>query len=168
MPKNINIRKMQESDILDIIPFLKEEKINFFTNTTLNPQKISENLQRYTKNKKWERRIISFWKEQIIWSIILKNIKIDNQRAELWYWIWKDFEWKWYMSQALKLFLEYAFQEKQLERIQAIVREDNIWSIKLLEKLGFVFEWTMRNYKKKNNKFYNFHLYSILKSDFIK
>ena len=70
------------------------------------------------------------------------------------------------MTESLLLLLNYIFTILKLERIEAWIRIDNSSSIKLVEKLWFIHEWTARSYKIIWNKKYDFYLYGLLKTDF--
>ena len=51
-----------------------------------------------------------------------------------------------YMTSALKLSIEYMFNEKNIHRIMANYLPDNTASARVLEKLGFIIEGTAKKY----------------------
>lgn len=74
-----------------------------------------------------------------------------------------------YASEMLKALLEYAFSEAfpfYLNRIEALILPHNAASIKLVQKLGFVYEGEMRDKCFWNGGFHNMSLYSLLRRDF--
>jgi ribosomal-protein-alanine N-acetyltransferase len=95
----------------------------------------------------------------------LKNISQKHQRADIGYRIGANYEWKWYMTEILSCFCEYVFSEKEIQRIQARIREDNSASIKLAENIWFIYEGKARNFMKKNGIFYDFLLYGLIKKE---
>ena len=76
----------------------------------------------------------------------------------------KDFWNKGYAKEALLDLLAFAFKERGLNRVSALVLEDNIASIRMLEKCGYIQEGVMRQSVFKNGKFKNQVIMSILKN----
>lgn len=75
---------------------------------------------------------------------------------------------KGYGSEAYRLLLDYVFNERNLNRAQAYVLENNIASLKMHQKVGYQIEGTLRQSTFKNGKYRNQVLLSILKEDFVK
>lgn len=74
---------------------------------------------------------------------------------------------KGYAGEALKLILQFVFKERGLNRIEALVLEDNIQSLKMFKKLGYQQDGILRQSVYKNGEFKNQVVLSILASDFI-
>ncbi len=73
-----------------------------------------------------------------IGNIKIGNINTQHSYAELGIIIGIKEEWgKGYASEALKLAIEYAFDQLKLYKLIADVYENNIGSIKALQKVGF-------------------------------
>ena len=66
------------------------------------------------------------------------------------------------MTEALKSVLEFGFNELNLHRVQALVADWNIASIKLLAKYGFFKEGTMREDYRGDDKNEDSDCYSLL------
>jgi len=77
----------------------------------------------------------------------------------------KDWQGKGNATKALRLLLEYGFNELRLYRIFATIFEYNEKSIKFFEKNGFKFEGKHRGARFWNGKYYNEHMYSILSNE---
>ena len=71
-----------------------------------------------------------------------------------------------YGTAAMHLLLNYAFNHKNLRRIEAIVLEDNIGSCKMHEKLGFKREGLLRESVYKDGVYKNQICYALLKSEY--
>lgn len=71
-----------------------------------------------------------------------------------------------YATEALSKVLEVIFFDLQLHRVQAWVLPNNTPSIRLLERVGFVFEGINRDYLYLHGTWQSHALYSILPSDF--
>ena len=69
---------------------------------------------------------------------------------------------------ALEEILKHAFLNMNLQRVELTVLETNERAIHLYEKVGFVREGTKRKSKYKNGVFYDMHIYSILKDEYLK
>ena len=64
----------------------------------------------------------------------------------------------------MHLLLSYAFNHKNLRRIEALVLEDNILSRKMHEKLGYKQEGILRESVYKEGSYKNQIYYALLKS----
>lgn len=89
----------------------------------------------------------------------------ENAKAEIGYDIAKSFWGKGYASEAIYSLLDYAFSSLKMNRIEAKVEPENVNSIKLLQKLNFTFEGTLRQYERIDGKFNDLNIYSKLMSD---
>ena len=69
-------------------------------------------------------------------------------------------------TEATHLLLDYAFNHKNLRRIEAIVLEDNIGSCKMHEKLGYKREGLLRESVYKDGCYKNQVHYALLKSEY--
>ena len=70
-----------------------------------------------------------------------------------------------YGKEALKLTLEFGFEELNFHRIHLTVLEYNEPAIKLYEKLGFKREGVYREFIHRDGKRYDMYLYGILRSE---
>ena len=71
-----------------------------------------------------------------------------------------------YGTEAMCLLLNYAFNHKNLRRIEAIVLEDNIGSCKMHEKLGYKREGLLRESVYKDGCYKNQVYCALLKSEY--
>jgi [ribosomal protein S5]-alanine N-acetyltransferase len=67
------------------------------------------------------------------------------------------------MTEALAVALHYGFTELNLHRIAALVANDNIPSVKLLQRFGFTKEGTLREDYVVDGKSEDSDCYSLLK-----
>jgi len=72
---------------------------------------------------------------------------------------------KGYGMEALKLTMEFGFQELNFHKIQLTVLEYNQPAIKLYEKLGFKREGVYREFIHRDGIRYDMYLYGILRSE---
>jgi [ribosomal protein S5]-alanine N-acetyltransferase len=74
--------------------------------------------------------------------------------------------WGWgYMTEALRAAVQNGFERMKLNRIEAIVDVKNDSAIRLLEKLDFQREGTLRDYCHLNATFYDQYLFSLLREE---
>lgn len=67
---------------------------------------------------------------------------------------------------AIKMLIDYAFNELNLNCLYANILIYNIASQKLFEKCGFVLEGTLRSRVYKSGKYHDLCSYSLLRSDY--
>ncbi|NLU53662.1 MAG: GNAT family N-acetyltransferase [Clostridiaceae bacterium] len=136
----------------------------------LNIQSAQEFLSEYNRTGFWgleEGRMIIENREGRIVGEILYFKGLDYQSGyEVGYELFnKEDSGKGYVSEALLLFCAYMFSIRPINRIQVNVMEDNIGSIKVVEKCGFTYEGTMRKATFHGGKYHNLRLYSLLREE---
>ena len=88
----------------------------------------------------------------------------DNESCEIGYWILGQFEGHGYMSEAVEL-LEKALFDVGFHRLIIRCDPENSRSRSIPNRLEYVFEGTMRDCKKYDDKFVSFETYSKLNGD---
>src|ERR671911_2805889 len=97
-------------------------------------------------------------------TIGIKEIDYVNKKANIGYWIGKQYQGKGIATECIKLIVNYAFDELKLEEILAYVFLDNKQSIRVLEKNGFVKTPAEANeYHHISNSYRNSLIYTIKK-----
>ena len=116
-------------------------------------------------------------KQMIRWGIELKEsgkligtcgffaFNEDAQKAELGYELGSAYQGKGYMSEALSAALAFLFRESSVNRVEAFVEPPNIASQRLLEKLGFTKEGTLRQYERCRGELIDICIYGMLRCD---
>lgn len=95
----------------------------------------------------------------------LTNLHPVHRRATIGSWIGRPHWGKGLMRETKALFLEFAFGELQLERVQAWVDIDNQRSLYSLEKCGFRREGVARRMVRHGDQFTNQVLLAILRGE---
>lgn len=91
----------------------------------------------------------------------------QHHRAEVGYALNSDeFKNKGFMKEALQKVIEYGFNELDLNRIEALIDENNTPSKKLLHHFGFTREGNLRGHYLVDGVFEDSVLYSLLKSEY--
>ena len=104
--------------------------------------------------------------DKVVGSIgIFRQGNIHRQTAELGYYIAEEYWSKGIMTEAVKQICEYVFAKSDIIRIYAEPFAYNIASCRVLEKVGFQYEGTLRNNAVKNSKVIDMKMYSLLKEE---
>lgn len=93
--------------------------------------------------------------------------RIDDiaSRGEIGYWIRPEDQGKGYATEAAKLGLRYAFDERGLHKVMARVFEGNTPSRRVLEKLGFEEEARLRDHYYIDGEYVDTYLFRLLADD---
>ena len=90
----------------------------------------------------------------------------DHRRAEIGYNLkTDDFKKKGIMTEALKAIIDYGFTTMKLHRIEALVGTENIPSLKLMEKFGFIKEGVLKEHYYIDNTFVDSVLFGKLSQE---
>ena len=108
--------------------------------------------------------IVMRYSQELIGAIGLSINKRFN-RAELGYWVGKEYWNQGYCTEAAKAMLEYGFQELNLHKIYAHRITRNPASGKVIEKIGMIQEGVLREHVIKYDKYEDIISYSVLKSE---
>lgn len=109
--------------------------------------------------------MIELKSNEIIGTCGFNSIDIENAKAEIGYDIAKVYWGRGYAPEGIDALLSYAFETLELNRIEAKVEPANVNSIKVLQKLNFTFEGTLRQYEKSKGNYIDINMYSLLKTD---
>lgn len=73
-----------------------------------------------------------------------------------------------YATEALLRLLEFGWQHMKLNRVEADVVKGNVASMRMLTRLGFRQEGVLRQRLRKGGKYYDVHMFSLLRNEFIR
>ena len=90
-----------------------------------------------------------------------------HQTMELGYWIGESFWGRGYVTEACRAVLAFTFAEYSPERIQARVITGNTASDRVLAKLGFRHEGTLRRSLLRRNIFEDVRMHALLRDEWI-
>jgi RimJ/RimL family protein N-acetyltransferase len=93
--------------------------------------------------------------------------RIDDvaSRAEIGYWIVPGERGNGYATEAARLGIRYAFDERGLRKLMARVFEGNDSSTRILERVGFQQEGCLRDHYYVDGDYVDTYLYSLLVSE---
>lgn len=175
--EKILIRFITESDADSLLSLLKRNQ-DFFNQSS----PIKKDYSAYTIDKQLE--IIQKWKidreadklysfgiflkenQELIGNISLREIRRGPlQSCEIGYVLDQQQNGKGYMTEAIRLIVDFAFLELNLHRIVAEAMPSNIGSIRTLEKAGFKREGIARKLLLINGEWEDHVVLSILSGD---
>lgn len=90
----------------------------------------------------------------------LNDIDDKENKAEIGLWLLPDFWGKGIMKEALPLIADYGFNQLKLNRIEGFVETENINCKKVMSKLDFKHEKTMKDCELKNGKLISLDVYA--------
>lgn len=88
-----------------------------------------------------------------------------HRKIDLGYWLLPAYWGRGIMRRALPPILRHAFTEMNIHRIHADVEPENLASAKLLRKLGFVHEGTLRDVECKSDAYVSLMQFSLIETD---
>lgn len=164
------LNQPQEADIDDLI-LLLNQTTEFFENTLTFPYpykkenaefwiKMSEN--GFENKDAFVFAIRDKKNFKIIGGIGLHGILI-HQKAEIGYWIAKDFWAKGIATEALKAVIDFGFNDLNLNKLYATHYPHNPASGKVMQKCGMVYEARLNQEYCKNGNFLDVIRYCILR-----
>ena len=65
------------------------------------------------------------------------------------------------MTKVIKIIINFSFHHIHINRIEAVTLKENVASVATLEKVGFVHEDTIRNYRHFNGQSYDIEIFAI-------
>lgn len=116
--------------------------------------------------------------EGINWAITLKGnekligiighyrIQPENHRCEIGYMILPEYQGHGIVTEAIKVVLEFGFEDLKMHSIEAVIDPKNKASERVLQKNGFVKEAHILENEFYEGKFWDTVIYSILKRNF--
>ncbi len=111
------------------------------------------------------------------WAVILKHtgecigqaayflVDEHNHFGEIEYCIGTSFQGKGYATEATRAIIDYGFDVIGFNKVQICVRPSNAASNRVIDKCGFTYEGTLRDYFYIDGKYEGRKYYSILKSE---
>ncbi|GAA0313965.1 GNAT family protein [Oceanobacillus sp. FSL W7-1281] len=169
--KRLVLRKMQTSDANALFHIWSDPavaafmNISAFTHESQAIEMINTLNELAETNQAIRYSVIDLKSQEIIGSCGFNAINLENARVEIGYDIAKAHWGNGYAPESIQVLIHEAFENLGINRIEAKVEPANVNSVKVLKKLGFSFEGTLRQYEKVNKGFVDIQMYSLLKSD---
>lgn len=121
----------------------------------------------YDKNDYYRWAIIEKHLGECIGQIAYFLVDSKNHFAEIEYCIGSDFQCKGFATEATKAVIAYGFEKINLHKVQICTKTINKPSKRVIEKCGFTYEGTLRDYFYMNGGYVGRLYYSMLRSEYI-
>lgn len=95
----------------------------------------------------------------------LNSLSKKHRKAEIGFWLLKNFWGQGIITEAMPLICQYGFDKLKLHRIEGFVETENVNSKKVMNRLGFTHEGTMRDCEIKNGRFISLDIYAKITTD---
>jgi len=166
--ERLYLRPMSEEDAQFIVDMRNNSKIlnSLFSYRMIT---VEEHLNWYKNNFNNDNRIdLMVCKKddnKLIGTVNLANIDYKNQKAEFGIMIAESFWNKGYAYESSQIFIDYSFNQFNLNKIYLEVLKENDAAINLYQKLGFREEGILRENIFKNGKFKDVLIMSSFRDD---
>ena len=167
------LRKFMYNDADDMLKYwVSKPEIQYMYSEPIytTKEQVNELLNKYISgylnNNIYRWAIIESKSQKCIGQIAYFLVDTKNHFAEIEYCIGTDFQRKGYMTEAVKAIIKYGFKEIELNKIQISTKEMNIPSKRVIEKCGFIYEGTSREYFYFEGKYIDRLYFSMLKSEY--
>ena len=167
--KNVDVRVLEREDVDYLVECVND--IDFMGEYEWGEQVTKSQLMRYFDNPS-NMTVLTEAKQFIVQKKDGTKIGLMNHRLHLPY-RWMEIGYffapsergKGYGTEAVQLIVDYLFLSKDLARIQAGADVRNKASQRVLEKVGFQREGTMRKCLFNRGELRDYYLYSILREE---
>ena len=106
-------------------------------------------------------------KNELAGIIGFHRINAMDARAEIGYWLGESFQSLGIMSRAMPVFLHYGFEARGINRVDLLTLPIHEKSLALAKRSGFTQEGVLREYYFMHDQFYDAHIFSCLKREFL-
>lgn len=127
---------------------------------------IEKSLKRLSENNGYWAGI--WHNDHIVGSVGFLYIDWNARKTEIGYWLGEKFTGKGFATKAVKHFIDHAFNDLDLRKIEMNVATNNFKSRAIPERLGFRQEGIIRNYQYLNGAYQDRVIYGLLKDEWNK
>lgn len=167
------LRRFSHADADSMLKnWIADEKIQFMYGEPVysTPEAVRQLLAKYIaayENSDYYRwAIIEKSSGECIGQIAYFLVDSKNHFAEIEYCIGAAFQRKGYATEATRAVTAYGFQQITLHKVQICVRPANKPSVRVIEKCGFTYEGTLRDYFFMNGGYQGRMYFSMLRDEF--
>ncbi|WP_088186727.1 GNAT family N-acetyltransferase [Desulfosporosinus sp. FKA] len=168
------LRKFKYSDSEDMLKYwVSDPKIQSMYSEPVytTKQDVKELLDKYIsfyeKDNYYRWAIIFKETDECIGQIAYFLVDNNNHFAEIEYCIGGSFQRKGLATEATKAVIQFGFSKMNLHKVQICHKSTNIPSRKVIEKCGFIYEGTLRDFFYMDGQYVDRLYYSIIVDEFM-
>lgn len=120
----------------------------------------------YEKEDYYRWAVLNRESQECIGQIAYFLVDSKNHFAEIEYCIGSDFQCKGLATEATKAVIAFGFEKMNLHKVQICTKTINIPSKRVIEKCGFTYEGTLRDYFYMDGKYVGRLYFSILREEY--
>ena len=126
---------------------------------------IDKSLERYSNNNGFWMGI--WYKDQLVGAIGYLFIDWKAKKTEIGYWLGEEFQGKGCITIATQQLINYAFETLKLNKVEINVAKQNVKSLQIPKKLGFVEEGTIRDYEYLQGVYHDRIVHGLLQTEWL-
>jgi len=166
----LTLREHHDSDLDFLFEGLSNPKVTEYYDVHFNTRSEAESQLTWVRSVTKEGKgymwvIIDKESEKPCGAAGVYDYDSEHQKAEIGYWLLPEFWGRGYAKEAVSAIHKYAFNEMEINRIEAYVYPGNTGSKAVLEKMNYTYEGLLRDYEMKDGKFVSYDLFTRLASD---
>ncbi len=166
--ERLTLRQLNDKDEDAIVRLRSDESVNEFIHrpksiSDEDVKKLIDKLNTGISKDEWIFWAITLKKEdELIGTICLWNLDKSKSKGEIGFELFSQYQRKGLMKEVLTKVLDYAFNEMKLQNIEGFTNENNIRSIKLMEKFNFKRDIELEiKIAKEDKEFRNMVIYQL-------
>lgn len=169
--KEIELKQLEQSDARDIFKAIDSQRTYLgkwlpfvaFTKEISDTEKFVDSIVNAPKDR-FEYVFAIRKQKEFIGLIGFKDTDKLNQKTEIGYWLSKKYQKQGIITRSVAELCDFAFNKQRINRVQIKCALGNKPSIKIPQKLGFIFEGIERDGELlSGNVFTDLEIYSKLK-----
>jgi ribosomal-protein-serine acetyltransferase len=106
--------------------------------------------------------------DQLVGLASTHQIDWMNQKTSIGYWVKKDMVNKGIATEATAVLMQYLFERLKIHRVYIQAATGNAASNRVIQKLGFNLEGTLKDNERIGDGFVNHNIYGMTTDDFVK
>lgn len=129
-------------------------------------QLLDKYISAYEKDDYYRWAVIDRVTNSCIGQIAYFLVDSKNHFAEIEYCIGAEFQCKGFATEATKAIIKYGFEHMNLHKVQICTKTINKPSKRVIEKCGFTYEGTLRDYFYMNGQYVGRLYFSMLRKEY--
>jgi len=166
--ERLALRQLNNKDENALVKLRSDERVNEFIgrSKSISPEEVKKFIDKINTGISKDEAM--YWaitlknEDELIGTICLWNLDKENCKGEVGFELFPEFQGKGLMKEALTKVLDYAFNIMKLHTIEGFANENNIRSIKLMEKYNFKRDTELeKEIAKEDEQFKNMVIYTV-------